>query len=282
MTNDDDIKLDNNELIDILNNEGLFLEDIIPRLVEDTPWRPKLQNQQVSWNEIPTEIDHVLEFQSSEYKNFKAQAIIQCKWVDALNKSWYLCKIDPTDLELSSLKIDEDIQEVPVPLIPITRKERKIAISNKGFEINHKEQTISKPLRKEDGHKYIKSNPINDACYQSILSTLGHIIDLVNNPDFYYGYYIIPVIITTAKLFVIDIDTNEIDKSTGMLNHCSDDKDTLSITPVPRLIYNYIAPTPLHYKSDKNASNSTIRNYQICIVNSSYITEFFNLLRPMA
>lgn len=141
------------------------------------------------------------------------------------------------------------------------------------------------------GHKTKTSNAaISQAAHQVVLATKAIFNEELKNSKIlsvksadaempYVHQIFIPVILTTAKLFVCKFEIKEIDQKTGEIPFSK-----ASLEEQPYLLYEY--PLPVHFHSSPLDKAAVLKagvqefgtRMDILVVNSSKLTEFLSLL----
>lgn len=115
---------------------------------------------------------------------------------------------------------------------------------------------------------------INDACHQVAIATQAIVheeIDPLYNPRAEKPPVLtfVPVIVTTAKLKVLQFDPYWASEETGEIP-----RNRASLRPVEWLQYLYPLPRHLHFRGAANTPWYRLKKLPICIVNSRYFKRF--------
>lgn len=275
-------------LLEALNEGGApFQEAVNQKLITSsrkTGWDPKSYNYPVDVNGAETKVDIVLE--KGDFI-----ATIECKRVNPSQVAWLFAA--PNEKGLRSIQ----------PFIPLASTEDPrrfgMVLSNLGGgRIGSNVEAyrcmswtdVSKGKRRRNG-RLGTSQSIEDAIRQTLLGATGIAREQLSIRErFGQGFLIgiVPVVVTTAELYVASYSIDDVNLNTGTL-----DTSAVEFGPgdqpesVPYLLAEYdvggsIHPNLLHpdWDSEDLTKLARLKQRSVFIVNSSNLTRFFSTLTP--
>ncbi len=271
------------KIIDGLNSQGYLFQQRCIHEIENIQrsaygWLVAVENHPIAIHEKDTEIDFVL-----STGNRHAHIIVECKRANPEYLTWAFTKTETKQFLATTIDIPTTNSGIPSETLrpesrpmTITFNNREPQFASYGLEI----------LTKQTKGKVKPSNTktINDACYQVLMGLGGFVFEQMEQMRKYteggsYGY--IPMIITTAKLYLVNYCVSDINLEEGKI---ATDKTKTEI--VNWLVLSYGVPESIRLTdikekqsyagSDPRVIKEKFRTKDIFIVNSSHIKEFLS------
>ncbi len=180
-------------------------------------------------------------------------------------------------------------RRIYIPKIFETNKVIQAPICWNGIEVKF-EQEKDRELKLKDIKKLTNKDRIEEACNKVLVGSRGLALQFLSNSEFRNNPNIkitdfLPIILTTAKLYMIDADSEQIDLSEGII--IKEREKDVSIAEHPWLIYNYKphfmvndgADVPIvtnagYYHLHESGSFPKNSVLSVFIVNSDCLSEF--------
>lgn len=294
-------------LFNALNEHGFLFQEKCAQEIQcstNTGWSLHVTEHPVSLKGKDTRIDIVIRDESSA-ENCEVYGLIECKRVDPQYKCWLFGKSmyeAPVPAKAQIIKVEmkerryrrqRNLLAGPVQYVPIRIPFDIDAhlIDNWWVEVNLKpsrNKRISEPQPIEDAFHQICTGIGGLAAEQERqrVRTLGDCDENISEPtDF--EVYLVPIIITTAPLYVagydisdVDVKTGNIDKSKVKFSHCKAEPEPVNWVMVDYRAGASVTPDEL-YRNFHGTEPVDLEPYNrrsIFVVNSSHICDFLTQL----